>query len=262
MQEIALNFAEEILRAKDSLPCSLTEGLDLQLKPWESPQIIASSDLSTCIDHTILKPEASETEIFKTCEEATKHLFFSVCVNTTWVSYAKSLLNNSSVKVATTVGFPLGAMRAKAKWEETRIALQEGADEIDMVMNIGAFKSQNYNLVYEDISRLKEICGMKKLKVILETGLLTNQEIVQAAIIAKAAKADFLKTSTGFVSKGATLDTVKRLRAVAGDTMGVKASGGVRTTEQAKQMLAAGANRLGCSASLTIIGMGQTTGTY
>jgi deoxyribose-phosphate aldolase len=153
-------------------------------------------------------------------------------------------------------------MRSKAKWEETRIALEDGADEIDMVMNIGAFKSQDYQLVFDDIARLKEVCGSKKLKVILETGLLTNQEIMQAALLAKAAKADFLKTSTGFVPIGATVDTVKRLRSIAGDSMGVKASGGVRTTEQAKQMIAAGANRLGCSASIAIIGKGQITGTY
>lgn len=262
MQENDLNFAEEILKAKQSLPISLTEGLDLQPQKWDAPLIQDASALSTCIDHTLLKPDATKQDIYNLCEEARRHLFFSVCVNTTWVSYAKNILSNSEVKVATTVGFPLGAMRSKAKWEETRIAIEDSADEVDMVMNIGAFKSQDYNLVFEDIARIKEVCGGRTLKVILETGLLTNHELLQAAILSKAARADFLKTSTGFVSKGASVDVVKRLRAVAGNTMGVKASGGIRNTEIAKQMIAAGANRLGCSASLAIIGKGQVTGAY
>lgn len=262
MQANAVNFSEEILRAKNSLPKGLIEGINLDPVSWDPPEIKAISSLASLIDHTILKPETTKSDILKHCEEAKKHLFFSVCVNTTWVSYAKSLLNNSSVKVATTVGFPLGAMKAKSKCEEARIALADGADEIDMVINIGALKSAEYTEVFDDIFKIKEVCGSKVLKVILETGLLSLDETARAAIIAKAANADFLKTSTGFVPKGASIDAVQLLRLIAGNEMGVKASGGIRDSEQAVKMVKAGANRLGVSASLAIIGVGASVGTY
>lgn len=262
MQVITLNFAAEAERAIDSLPKGLMRELKLSPYLWEPPTIQEPTEIAPCIDHTSLKADVSKQQIESLCEEAKRYQFFSVCVNTTWVSLAKTLLMNAEVKVATTVGFPLGAMRSKAKWEETRIALEDGADEIDMVMNIGALKSQDYQLVFEDIQRLKEVCGNKKLKVILETGLLSSHEVLQASLLSKAARADFLKTSTGFVSAGATVDAVQRLRYIAGDQMGVKASGGIRSTEDAKRMIQAGANRLGCSASIAIIAKGLTTGTY
>ncbi|HPE85654.1 MAG TPA: deoxyribose-phosphate aldolase, partial [Chlamydiales bacterium] len=254
MQANAVNFSEELLRAKERLPKGLIDGLNLDPVDWVSPDIKAVSSLASLIDHTILKSDTTKSNIVDHCEEAKKHLFFSVCVNTTWVKYAKQLLNNTSVKVATTVGFPLGAMQAKAKWEETRIALEEGADEIDMVINLGALKSGEYQETFDDIFKIREICGTKVLKVILETGILSTDETMLAAIIAKAAKANFLKTSTGFAQVGATEEMVKRLRFVAGNEMGVKASGGIKNSEQALNMIKAGANRLGVSASMAIIG--------
>ncbi|MCB0348591.1 MAG: deoxyribose-phosphate aldolase [Bdellovibrionales bacterium] len=262
MQANAVNFSEEVRRAKDSLPKGLTEGVNLDPIDWVSPDIKALESLASLIDHTILKPDTSKQNIQAHCEVAKKHMFFSVCVNTAWVKYAKELLSDTSVKVATTVGFPLGAMSLLAKYHETKIAIDDGADEIDMVIHIGALKSKDYNLVFDDISKVKETCGNKILKVILETGLLSDDEAILAAIIAKSAKADFLKTSTGFVPQGASTNMVQRLRYIAGNSMGVKASGGIRTSEQALAMIKAGANRLGVSASLAIIGAGESAGSY
>lgn len=262
MQVNAVNLEQEILKAKETLGSSLIQGLDLKITDWHIPALSEAKSLSTCIDHTLLKPEATAADIVKLCEEAKAHFFFSVCVNTYWVKLAKKQVEGTSVRVATTVGFPLGAMPATVKANETATAIDDGADEIDMVINIGALKSKDYQAVLEDLLAVRKQCESKTLKVILETGILSTQEIIIGSMLSKVARADFLKTSTGFVSAGATSDSVSLLRRIAGDKMGVKASGGIRTTEIAKKMIEAGANRLGCSASLAIVGAGESVGTY
>lgn len=204
------------------------------------------------IDHTLLKPEAVREDIVKLCEEARKHHFASVCVNSTWVGLAKSLLAGSDVMVCCVVGFPLGAMSPGAKAYEARDAVRHGAQEIDMVMNIGAMKSRDYETVFEDICKVVKAASPAGVKVILECSSLTDEEKVIGCTLSKLAGAAFVKTSTGFAKGGATVEDVSLMRRVVGNDVGVKASGGVRTAEDAARMSEAGANRIGASASIAI----------
>ncbi|RMH36248.1 MAG: deoxyribose-phosphate aldolase [Deltaproteobacteria bacterium] len=205
------------------------------------------------IDHTLLRADATRDDIRNLCEEARKFGFASVCVNTTWVPLCKQLLRGSGVAVCTVVGFPLGAMAPTAKAYEAREAVRNGADEIDMVINIGALKSRDYETVYEDICRVVKAAKPAIVKVILETGALTYDEKVIGCVLAKLAGAAFVKTSTGFGKGGATVEDIQLMRRIVGDDMGVKASGGVRSAEDAAKMAMAGANRIGASASVAIV---------
>ncbi len=211
-------------------------------------------DIATLIDHTLLKPDATRADIEQLCQEAKQFGFASVCVNPCNVRLAASLLERSSVKVCSVVGFPLGASKKEVKAYEARRAILDGATEIDMVMNIGALKSCDYKLVEEDMRLVKETCGSRIItKVILETALLTDEEKIRACEIAKAAGMDFVKTSTGFGAGGATVEDVKLMRSVVGEKLGVKASGGIRDAETAARMVEAGASRIGASASVKIV---------
>jgi len=206
------------------------------------------------IDHTLLKPEATKDQIVKLCEEAVEFGFASVCINPTYVSLAADLLRNTPVKVCTVVGFPLGASTPLVKAVEARDAIAAGAREIDMVINIGALKSGDDDLVGRDIRAVVEAArGRALVKVILETALLTDDQKVKACLIAKAEGADFVKTSTGFGPGGATVEDVRLMRKVVGKEMGVKASGGIRNLESARKMIEAGASRIGASASVAIV---------
>jgi deoxyribose-phosphate aldolase len=215
------------------------------------------------IDHTLLKPEATVDEIRVLCREAAENCFASVCVNPTYVALCAELLRDSSVKVCTVVGFPLGAHLSEVKAYETRRAIQDGAREIDMVIDIGALKSHDHAKVERDIRAVVDACGPHVVsKVILEMTLLTTEEKIAGCSLAKAAGADFVKTSTGFAGGGATLEDVKLMRAVVGSDMGIKAAGGIRTQEDAKKMIEAGATRLGTSASIKIVRGETVTGGY
>ena len=211
------------------------------------------ADLARMIDHTLLKPEATRDEVVVLCSEARQHHFASVCVNMTWVPLCRSQLRNSDVVVCSVVGFPLGAMAPTAKAYEARDAVRQGAQEIDMVINLGALKSRDYETVFEDICRVVKVSTPALVKVILETGQLTDDEKIVACSLAKLAGAHFVKTSTGFGKGGATVEDVALMRRIVGSEMGVKASGGVRTQEDALRMRQAGANRIGASASVAIV---------
>jgi deoxyribose-phosphate aldolase len=211
-------------------------------------------ELARMIDHTLLKADATADDVRKLCEEARKYCFASVCVNSTNVARARASLQGSGVMVCAVVGFPLGAMAPTAKAYEAREAVRAGADEIDMVLNIGALKSRDYALVEDDIRKVVQAARPAKVKVILETGALTQEEKIIACTLSKIAGAAFVKTSTGFGPGGATADDIALMRKLVGSEMGVKASGGVRTHEDAEKMRAAGASRIGASASVAIIG--------
>ncbi len=204
-------------------------------------------------DHTILKADATRKDVKRVCDEAMAYSFCSVCVNSYYVPYVANLLHGSDVKICSVVGFPLGAMSTRAKALEAKIAVMDGADEIDMVINVGALKDRDYSVVLEDIKAVKEACGEKILKVIIETCLLTDDEKVKACELAKEAGADFVKTSTGFSSAGAKVEDVRLMRETVGPDMGVKASGGIHDKEFAKELVDAGANRLGTSATIEIV---------
>jgi deoxyribose-phosphate aldolase len=213
-------------------------------------------DIAKYIDHTLLKPDATEDDIRKLCAEAREYEFASVCINPTYVALARDELKATPVKVCTVVGFPLGTHTSDVKSLEARKAIRQGAKEIDMVINIGALKSGNDDLVYKDIRYVVEACkeGGALSKVIIETALLTDDEKVRACELAKRAYADYVKTSTGFASGGATAaDVALMSKVVAGSGMGVKASGGIRTRDDAEKMIAAGATRIGASAGVKIV---------
>jgi deoxyribose-phosphate aldolase len=213
-------------------------------------------DMARYIDHTLLKPDATAAEIDQLCREAEQYHFASVCINPTWVKRAAENLRGSSVPVCTVIGFPLGANTPEIKAMEARRALRDGAREVDMVLNIGALKSGFYDLVRTDIEKVVDAAhdGGALCKVILETALLTDEEKVIASSLAKQARADFVKTSTGFGPGGATVYDVALMRETVGPEMGVKASGGVRTADDAEDMIAAGATRIGASAGIEIVG--------
>ena len=209
--------------------------------------------LNKYIDHTILKATASSSDIQKLCEEAIEHEFYSVCVNGCYVADAKHLLQGTDVKVAAVVGFPLGAMTTAAKVFEAKEAVENGAGEIDMVINIAKLKDGEFEFVENEIRLIKEAIGDNVLKVIIETCYLTDEEKVKACELSLAAKADFVKTSTGFGTDGATYEDVKLMKSVVGDNAKVKASGGVRDRETAQKYVDLGAERLGTSSGIEIV---------
>ena len=212
-------------------------------------------DLARTIDHTLLKPDATQDQIAQLCFEARKYGFASVCVNPTWVELCARLLEGSAVKVCSVIGFPLGATAPEVKAFETQNALDHGASEIDMVINIGALKARDLDLAARDIRGVVATAHARRalVKVIIEAVLLTDEEKTIACLLAKEAGADFVKTSTGFASGGATVHDVELMRRTVGPEMGVKAAGGVRTYEDAQQMIRAGATRIGASAGVKIV---------
>ncbi len=214
------------------------------------------------IDHTLLAADADEKRIEKLCEEAKEYDFASVCVNSCWVGRCADLLKDTDVNVCTVVGFPLGAMATESKAFEAHKAVLDGADEIDMVLNVGYMKSGMLDAAEEDIRKVKEACGGKLLKVILETCLLTDDEKVAACQLAEKAGADYVKTSTGFSKGGATVHDVELMRKTVGDRLGVKASGGIRDASSAAAMIKAGASRLGCSAGIAIMNGASSDAEY
>jgi len=220
----------------------------------------ASDGLASLIDHTLLKPEATRDQVEQLCREAAQFCFASVCVNPVWVPLCAEILRGSGVKVCTVIGFPSGAHSPDVKAYETRRAVEQGAEEVDMVINIGALKSKDYALVENDIRGVVQAAGRDTVvKVILETSLLTREEKIMGSSLSKAAGADFVKTSTGFAGGGATVEDVKLMRETVGPEIGVKASGGIRSKEDAEAMVEAGANRLGASAGIKIVrGEGDT----
>jgi deoxyribose-phosphate aldolase len=211
-------------------------------------------ELAKLIDHTLLKPDAKEDDIKKLCEEAIKYKFYSVCINPCYIELAKNFLKNSDIKICTVISFPLGASTTTIKIIEALEAVKIGADEIDMVMNIGMFKSKKYDYIYEEISSIKKIIKDKILKVIIETAILNDEEKIKASEIVKKSGADFVKTSTGFSQGGATKEDILLIRKVVGDNFGIKASGGIKSYEQAIELINAGATRIGSSSSVKIIG--------
>ncbi len=213
-------------------------------------------NIPTYIEHTCLKPEAKKNDIIQLLDEAIEYHFFGVCIHPCHIKLAKEHLKDSAVKIVTVVGFPLGAMHSCAKAFEAQQALKDGADEIDMVINVGALKDLNFQYVQNDIEQVKVACGNKALKVIIETDLLTKEEIVKACELCIAAKADFVKTSTGFVNNGvgATVENVALMhQIVAPHGLEVKASAGIRDREKALALINAGATRLGTSAGVAIV---------
>ncbi|MCI8293279.1 MAG: deoxyribose-phosphate aldolase [Hespellia sp.] len=215
---------------------------------------MSEKSLAQRIEHTFLKPEATKSQIKQLCEEAKTHGFCSVCVNSSFVYYCAQALKDSPVKVCAAVGFPLGAMSTEAKAAETRTAVADGASEIDMVVHVGMVKSLDWNYVEEDIRSVVDAAGDRAIvKVILETCLLTDAEKIKVCKIAKKAGAAFVKTSTGFSTGGATIEDIRLMRETVGEEMGVKASGGVRDASFAKELIAAGATRLGTSSGIAIM---------
>lgn len=210
-------------------------------------------NLNKMIDHTLLKPEATKEMIENLCREAKEYDFKSVCVNPYWISTAYEELRDSDVLVCTVVGFPLGAATKETKFFETDFAVQEGADEIDMVINVGALKSKQYDVVLEDIKSVVQAANGRTVKVIIETCLLTDEEKVKACELSKEAGANFVKTSTGFSTAGANVEDVELMRSIVGDALEVKASGGIRDLDTALKMIEAGATRLGVSAGVQIM---------
>ena len=254
------------------IACAINAGASRIGLPWGQAAAGSSGDVSGYIDHTLLKPKATRQEIETLCHEARTYNFASVCINPTWVKECAHLLYGSPVKVCTVVGFPLGATMGDVKAYETRRAIFDGATEIDMVINIGALKSSDDETVLRDICAVvaaaHEACAI--VKVIIETALLTDDEKIRACLLARQAEADFVKTSTGFSKGGATVADIELMRRTVGAEMGVKAAGGVRDLTSAKEMIAAGATRLGASAGVKIAqeakgvkpAGGQVSGSY
>lgn len=209
--------------------------------------------LNQYIDHTLLKPTATPNNIIKLCNEAKKHNFYAVCVNSCYVSTAKKELEKSNIKVAAVVGFPLGANSTKAKVCEAKQCIKDGADEIDMVVNVGHLKAKLYDQILEEIAAVKDSIGERTLKVILEVCYLTDAEIRKACQLSKNAKADFVKTSTGFGTGGATEEAVKIMLEEVGDTLKIKASGGIKDTATVKKYIEMGVSRIGTSSGIEIV---------
>lgn len=249
---------------------ALAERSDICANPEKLRQVVANGadrvsfhgdaedvplDLARYIDHTLLRPDATAAEVDRMCDEAMEYGFASVCINPTWVKRSAERLRGSDVKVCTVIGFPLGATPPEIKAMEARRALRDGAREVDMVINVGALKSGDHELVQRDIEKVVDAAHESGAiaKVILETSLLTDEEKVVASALSRNARADFVKTSTGFSGGGATVYDVALMRETVGPKMGVKASGGVRTLEDAEDMIAAGATRIGASAGVQIV---------
>ena len=225
---------------------------------------LKDKNIAAKIDHTLLKPDATPSEITELCQEAKKYHFASVCINPCYVSLCSSLLKGTEVKVCTVVGFPLGATTTEVKKFETEQAVQNGANEIDMVINVGRLKAGDYNFVENDIQQVVRTAKSygALVKVIIETALLTDEEKVKACLICKKAGADFVKTSTGFSKGGATVGDVALMKYVVGSSIGVKAAGGIRSKEDAEAMIASGADRIGASASVKIVAGEKSESNY
>jgi len=219
-------------------------------------------DINAFIDHTLLKPDATSEQIEKLCLEAKENHFFGVCVNSSWVPLAKSLLSGSPVKLVAVIGFPLGAMSSEVKIFETKWCVQQGADEIDMVLAIGLLKEKKTALVQQEISEIVRAAGPIPVKVILETGLLTNDEKREACVLSRQAGAQFVKTCTGFSPGAATIEDILLMREVVGPDLGVKASGGIKNFAQAVALIEAGATRLGTSSGVQLVRGQSPTGGY
>lgn len=220
------------------------------------------TSINTYIDHTLLKPESTQEQIKQLTDEAKAYHFASVCVNPTWVAYAKEQLKDSDVKVCTVIGFPLGATTSQTKAFETQDAIANGGDEVDMVINIGKLKSKQYDEVEDDIRAVVEASGDKLVKVIIEACLLTDDEKIKACQLSVAAGADYVKTSTGFSLHGATVEDVALMRQIVGPDIGVKAAGGARSLADAEAFIAAGATRIGTSAGVAIVSGDTANGGY
>ena len=210
-------------------------------------------EINKYIDHTILKATATEDDIIELCKEAKKYSFFSVCVNSGYVSLAKEQLTGSEVKICTVVGFPLGAMSTEAKIFETEQAIRDGAEEVDMVINVGELRSKNFKKVEEEIAAIKKVVGERILKVILETCYLTPQEIILASELAVKAKADYVKTSTGFGIDGARMENIELMKKAVEGKAKLKASGGVKNLDMALSFIEAGVERIGTSSGVSIV---------
>ena len=221
-----------------------------------------ANQMASLIDHTLLKPTATRKDIVKLCAEAREYGFASVCVNSSWVKIASQELKGSKSMAIAVVGFPLGAMATTSKASETRQAVADGAQEIDMVLNIGALKGGDHNLVYDDIRSVVDAAAGTPVKVILETSMLNRDEKIAGCTISKAAGAHFVKTSTGFGGGGATVKDVELMRSIVGAEMGVKASGGVRNASDLQKMVQAGADRIGASAGIAIVRGQSSKGGY
>jgi deoxyribose-phosphate aldolase len=251
--ECALHHDECFVKCPDRMQSLIASGgVRFGLSGEESA---AAREVARYIDHTLLKPDATRDEILKLCEEGVRYGFASVCINPTWVREAACALRGSGVKVCTVIGFPLGAGTTDTKAYEARRAIFDGATELDMVINIGALKSGDHDLVSDDIRRVVEVAHEVGYicKVIIETALLTDDEKVNACLLAKHSGADFVKTSTGFSKGGATVADIALMRRAVGGEMGVKASGGVRDLQQAQEMIRAGATRIGASVGVKIV---------
>lgn len=224
--------------------------------------MVSDIQLAKMIDHTLLKAEATKEQILQLCDEAKRYQFKSVCVNPMWVTTCAEQLAGLPVNVCTVIGFPLGATTTEVKVFETKQAIQNGATEVDMVIHVGALKEGNYEWVERDIRAVvEEAKGKAIVKVIIETSLLTDEEKVKACTISKHAGADYVKTSTGFSTGGATIHDIKLMRETVGPDMGVKASGGIRDRQTALEMVTAGATRIGASSSIALVnGVGEGTG--
>ena len=254
--------SEVMLKLKDKLVQQDTPKI---INAAATQASIAPQDVAKYIDHTMLKPEATIDAFDKLCNEALTFRFKSVCVNSCRVEYVAKKLRGTGIKVCSVIGFPLGAMDSRAKAFETRTVIENGAEEIDMVINVGALKERNLKLVEEDIRVVRRATRSTTiLKVIIETSLLTEEEKVLACEISKKAEADFVKTCTGFAGGGATVEDISLMRRIVGPNMGVKASGGVRDYDKAITLIGAGANRLGCVSSVAVVTgvRGNTQGSY
>lgn len=219
-------------------------------------------NIQKLIEHTLLKPEAGESDVRKICAEAIQHQFFGVCVNSCYVALAHSLLKEKGPKLVSVIGFPLGTMESKAKAFETSRCIELGADEIDMVINIGALKDKRYHDVQKDIETVVKACQGHALKVIIETGLLSDEEKVMACKLSKAAGAQFVKTCTGFSQGQAEVSDIELMRKTVGPQMGIKASGGIKTVEKAQALIQAGADRLGTSSGVLLVSGKAATDSY
>ena len=262
-KELIDKIAKEVMQRLSEK--SLNQGAADQgnTQPHSTVTRMSQTELAGYIDHTLLKPEAVETQFEQLCTEAIKYKFKSVCVNSSWVPFVAKKLRGTGIIVCSVIGFPLGGMDTRSKAFEARSAIASGATELDMVINVGALKSGNLKLVEEDIRAIKRACrSTTVLKVILETGLLTDAEKILACEISKKADADFVKTSTGFAGSGATVEDIALMRRIVGPKMGVKASGGIKTFDQAIALINAGASRLGCGASVAVITGSEAKGSY
>jgi deoxyribose-phosphate aldolase len=258
IEQITSEVMSQISNGKPE--AKVNQGSASTIKPSLNANVITGAQAGRMIDHTLLKPESTEEQIIKICEEAKEYSFATVCVNSYWVPTVAKQLAGSNVGITTVVGFPLGASNTFVKVAESRDAIADGATEIDMVMNIGAMKSGDYETVKKDIEGVVLACGDVPVKVIIETGYLTTEEKKKACMLSKMAGAAFVKTSTGFGPGCATPEDIKLMREAVGPDLGVKASACVRDLDTARKMIAAGATRIGASAGVAIVNGGKGEG--